>query len=345
VVKYGVPAVAGYGIGYGVGQSVYSQSHGAAGNYARGALGGAIGGAVIGNEILPGGIGAVVGGITGLVGGILGIGSASKEAAKQTREMRQALALTMDGLRAEVGKNALAASIAQVNAQRETIRKQIEDAYSGGGKNSDTVKERNRQLAELNRLEDERIRQLKEEAATMQQRQIEDYKVRELRANGQTKAADALAFQEAQQREREDLVRSFGDVIDAQEQAILAQLDATLAAEKNAKALDRNTDALTQLHNAPTGFKIEPYVYQYATPAPRPPITQAPTQPLSPPTSVPNAPTLSKAPITIAPVFHLDATKTSRDQVKAIAVELKKLVTEVLGSNADVSEGWGLLAP
>lgn len=342
--EYAAVAIGSYQAGQATGSALYSSSHGTFGNYARGAIGGAISGAAtgaaIGTAILPGigtAAGAVIGSVAGFIGGILGVGSASKEAAKQTAELRKALAVTMDSLRAEVGKDALAANIAQVNANRETLRKQIEDAYAGGGANSDTVKERNRQLAEMNRLEDERIQQLKQEAAVLVQRQQEDYKVRELRARGQTKQADDLAFQEQQQRERQDLITSFGDSIDAQEAATLAALDAAQAAERQAYATGQNTSALnaltSTLHNAPTGFKIAPYTYDFATPKPRT-YTQ---------NGFPQTPN-SQPQLTLAPVFNIDGTKSSRDQVKSIAVELRKIVSDAFGKDADISRGWGLLA-
>jgi hypothetical protein len=95
---------------------------------------------------------------------------------------------------------------------------------------------------------------------------------------------------------------------------------------------------LTALHNAPAGYKVESRIYQFATPAPRKP-TPTPTPFTPPQTPVAGAPQ-----ITLAPVFNIDGTKSTREQVKQIATELRKVVTETLGSNADVSEGWGLLA-
>jgi hypothetical protein len=326
----GIAIASGYA-GYQTGQAMSSQKHGTMGNLVRGGLGGAASGAMAGFAI-GGPIGAIAGAGIGFVAGLFGASKAMKEAAKQARELRAALSITMAGLRAEVGKDALAASIAQVEAQREQIRRQIEEAYQGGDRNSATVKERNRQLAELNRLEDERIRQLKEEAAVMQTRQTEDFRVRELRAQGKTKEADAMSLRLAQQREREDLVRSFGTDVDDKEKLILAALDAALAAERNASALDRNTAALTRVLNAPSGYKVEADLYQFRTPAPRQPRMQ------------PTAPQFSGGTKSVTLNLTIDGTKTSREQVKSIASELRKVVTETLGKDAETSAGWDLLA-
>lgn len=333
------PALAGYGIGYGTGQAVYSTSHSTFGNEVRGALGGAAAGALAGSAFGP--VGTAVGAVTGFIGGILGVGHAAKDAAKQTEELRKALSLTMDDLRATVGKDALASSIAQVNAQREQIRKQIEDAYSGGGANSDTVKERNRQLAELNRLEDERIRQLKEEAASMQQRQVEDYKVRELRAQGRTKEADDLAFSEQQQREREDLVRSFGDEIDAKEQEILAAYDAAAAAEKTAHAAGELAgafnDLTTSVRGGPSGFKLAGYIQEFATGRPFPTTLGTGLQvPQSPQFSLASSSTgkVATAPVTLVnPVFNFPNITDGKAAAKAFLGELDKTKNAAFGLN------------
>lgn len=339
------PALAGYGIGLGAGEAAYSTSHGTVGNYARGALGGAAAGALAGSAFGP--VGAAVGAVTGFIGGIVGVGHAAKDAAKQTEELRKALSLTMDDLRATVGKDAVAASIAQVNAQREQIRKQIEDAYSGGGANSDTVRERNKQLAELNRLEDERIRQLKEEAATMQQRQIEDYRVRQLRAEGKTKEADDLAFREQQERERQDLVTSFGDVIDAKEAEILASYDAAAAAEKAAYASGKLTgafnDLTTSVRGGPSGYKLNGYIQEFATgrplpasPTPWTPATLAPGLPIpqSPQFSQSNTGKVATAPVVLQnPVFNFPNITDGKAAAKAFLAELDKTKNAAFGLN------------
>jgi hypothetical protein len=169
----GYGAIAGGGLltGYGIGSSLYSTSHGDFGNYARGALGGAGAGALAGaaiGSVIPGigtAAGAVIGGVTGLIGGILGIGSASKEAKRHLAELQKDLATSMDSLRAQVSHNDLGSQLAQVEADREQRRRAIEEAYQGGGANSENVRSRTALLREMNALEDQYIAQLKEEAA------------------------------------------------------------------------------------------------------------------------------------------------------------------------------------
>jgi tape measure domain-containing protein len=326
-IKSGVAAAVA---GYATGQALSSTSHGTAGNLVRGALGGVASGAATGAAVggLPG---AIVGGVVGFVSGLFGASKAMKEAAKAAAEMRAAFAISMAGLRAEVGKDALAGNIAQVEAQRETLRKQIEAAWSGGSANSDTVRERNRQLAELNQLEDERIRQLREEAAVMQTRRTEDYQARLDAATPGNERAEAIAANaRTLDREIEDLKRSFGNEIDAQEAATLAIALQATAAEKAKFALDQNTKAigaLTSVINAPTGFKLEPYIQEFAKGRPYPGQFSVPTNPFVPPmspmapTSLSQTGTVATAPvsITIAPgAIVVNESKTPQLTAQAI---------------------------
>jgi hypothetical protein len=156
--------LAGGFIGYGVGASLYSQSHGGFGNAARGALGGAASGAAAG-FMVGGPIGAAVGGLAGFVGGMPGVGSAAKEAAKADGRGGESGQLSMDSLRATVKGDTLGQAIAGCRSRPPQRRKQIEDAWSGGGANSDRVQWRTKKLKEMNALEDERIAKLREEYA------------------------------------------------------------------------------------------------------------------------------------------------------------------------------------
>lgn len=249
--------LAGLGVGYGVGQSLYSTSHGTAGNYARGAIGGAASGAAAG-FMIAGPAGAAVGAVAGLVGGILGIGSASKAAAKAMAEAQENVRLSTEALRASVRGDTLGAAIAQVNADREQRRRAIEDAYQGGGSGSDQVRRRNAALAEMNALENQRIAQLREEYALMQTRRAEDLQVRLLTAQGRDSEARALALQLAQQREREDLVKSFGASIDPAEAATLALLDQVQAQEALAAATNKANGAAL---NMVSGYRLQAQIF------------------------------------------------------------------------------------
>lgn len=284
---YGGIVAGGALTGYNVASSLYSTSHGPAGNYARGAIGGGLAGAAAGaaiGSVVPGigtAVGAIVGGAAGVIGGLLGIGSASKEAARQMAEAQKQVADNMAALRAEVRGDDVAAGIAQVEADREQRRRAIEEAYQGGGANSDTVRRRNELLRELNALEDERIRQLREEAQVMDSRQVEDYEARRDAATPGNEEEEARrAFVRQQERERQDLVRSFGSETDAVEARKLAALDEAQAAELAAAAAKGFADAVdgasASVRNAPSGLWLPQYLREFADRgevAPRSPLT------------------------------------------------------------------------
>ncbi|MDB4913106.1 MAG: hypothetical protein JWM95_750 [Gemmatimonadetes bacterium] len=229
-------------VGYGVGSQLYSNQRSDSANTALGAFGGAASGAAMGaalGSVVPGigtAVGAIVGGAAGFIGGVLGMANASKEAARQMVEARKGIVLSMQGLRAAVAGNDLDAAIAHVTDDREERRKAIEAAYAGGGAGSETVRQRNVLLAEMNRLEDERIQQLVHEAAVAHQRLLEDTQVQILRNNGQADAADALARQIDQERRFADLRKSG---LDEGTIAALALSEAAkLAADNAIKARD-----------------------------------------------------------------------------------------------------------
>lgn len=256
-MEMGAAAISGGLAGFQTGQQLYSTSHGAAGNYARGAIGGAASGAAAG-FMVAGPVGAAVGAMAGFVGGIIGVGAAAKAAAKAMAEAQKQVAFAMADLRATVGRDSVAQGIAQIEADREQRRKAIEEAYSGGGSGSEQVRKRLAALAEMNALENARIAQLREEYALMQQRAAEDLQVRLLTAQGRSSEAKALALQLAQQREREDLVKSFGDTIDPTEAATLALLDQVQAQEKLATATNAASSAAL---NMVQGYKLQAQIF------------------------------------------------------------------------------------
>lgn len=247
----GASAISGGMAGFSIGQQTYSSSHGGFGNTARGALGGAAAGALIGSQILPG-LGTAAGALAGFAGGILGVASAARAAAKQMTEAVAAVKLSMDALRATVHGDALGAAIASVEADRVQRAKAIEDAWSGGGAGSDRVIWRTQQLKELNALEDERIRQLKEEYALSRQRAYEDLQVRDLASQGREKEARALALQLAQQREMEQYIK---DKADPATIALLAQVQAQ---EKLKSATDAATSSAL---NMVQGYNIQARIF------------------------------------------------------------------------------------
>src|SRR5438132_144454 len=84
-------------------------------------------------------------------------------------------------------------------------------------------------IADLNKLEAQRIEQIKQEAAVQRQQFAEDLRVRLLRAQGQDGEADRLALQLQQQREYDAAVKAGAD---AQTLALLKQVQALEAVKK-----------------------------------------------------------------------------------------------------------------
>jgi hypothetical protein len=254
----------GYGTGYGVGQITGSGTLGAIGGAAAGAAAGAKFG-------VPG---AVIGGLAGFVGGIVGAGDAAREAAARLEAARRSFTNSWNAIVAEINGDELAKAIAGADDRFQQLAQQYADTLTVTdllhGKLASG-------LADINAKEAEYIANLKLEAANKARSQIESYRERELRAEGRNAEADALHAQE----ERQELIDSFGKEIDATERSILAAYDAAAAAEKNTAAINSLT---TKITGAPSGFKIEGYIQQYAKASPYPGQWQLPTNPFVPPT-------------------------------------------------------------
>jgi hypothetical protein len=253
-LEAGLAAISGGMAGYNTGQSLYSTSHGTASNYARGALGGAASGAMAGAALgsvvplLGTAVGAAIGGLAGLAGGMLGAGSAAKEAEKEMRDLRRALADSIATITAQLKGDTLGAALEQSHQQFEALRRQADAAYAGGKNEGD----RARAYAQINALEDERVRQLKEEAALVKQRFAEDLQVRLLAAQGHTKEAESLRLQLAQQREYQQAIK------DGADPATLALLAQVQAQEKLAAATNQaNSAALNMVE----GYKIQAAIF------------------------------------------------------------------------------------
>jgi hypothetical protein len=258
-LKYGSVAIGAGMAGYQTGQSLYSTSHSTSGNYARGALSGAAQGAAMG-AMIAGPAGAAVGALAGFVGGIMGVGSAAKEAARQMAEAVKAVSISMDALRANVRGDTLAEGIAGIEADREQRRKMIEDAWSGGDANSDRVQWRTKKLKEMNALEDERIAKLREEYAQQQTYAREDLEVRKLRAEGHTKEADAMARQQAADREIAQAIA------DHRSDEYIATLKYVTGLELATNAMDKATSSAV---NMVEGYKLQAEVFRVMASGPR----------------------------------------------------------------------------
>jgi gas vesicle protein len=334
----------GYGAGYGIGQ--------ATGSGTLGAIGGAITGAKLGAAFGPPGM--VVGALAGFAGGILGAGDAAKEAAAKLAAAQKAFQNAFDAFKAEIAHDPLSAQIANVRAQADAIRQASADAVTF----NDLIHGKWHQtMQEITDAENERIQQLEEEAAALRHYFDEDLDVRILRAQGKDKEADALEIRNRQERERDEYQRTHKMVDDPkthEDDAEVAENIANYNKLLYAQSLElqANTKALnelnTSLHNAPSGFKIEGYIQQYAKAAPYPGQWQVPTNPFVPPMSPLNPPMLSQsntgkvATVTFAPgsivvqeskTPQLTAEAIGKVAAKAFLAEVDKTVAATGGPN------------
>lgn len=204
--------LSGLGVGLGaftLGYGLSSASHGkesALGGAAAGAAMGAAIGSVV--PVLGTAVGAVVGAVGGLVGGLLGHAQKAKEGAQAMADAQQQYTLSIDSIKASLSHNTLAQALAKSKLDFDTLRKQAEDAYQGGGAGSAQVAKRMEVLAQLNVLEIERNTQLLKEYVQQQAASEMDSKIRILRAQGFDAEADALAFAAQQQKEYMDAAKN-----------------------------------------------------------------------------------------------------------------------------------------
>jgi tape measure domain-containing protein len=330
----GGSALGGYTAGYGIGQATRSGTAGALGGAASGALTGAM---------IAGPVGAAVGGIAGFVGGIIGAGDAARAAAERMRKAKEAFDSAFDAAKAQVAGDDLALQIAQTEAQFDQLRDALKESSTwlqrvigtelGMGEYANT-------LDEVNALQAERVRQLQEEAAIQQKRGIEDYAARLAAATPGNERQEAIeAFNRGKDRELEDLKRRLeAGGWEAWETATYEMAQQAIAAEKAKNATEALTGAFngltTSVKNAPSGFKLEGSIQQYAKGAPYPGQFQMPVNPFVPPMSPTGNPTLSStvatAPVTIQSVV-----------INTKAVDGKTIAREFLGELDRVRNSTG----
>jgi hypothetical protein len=246
----------------------------------------------------------------------MGAADAARIARERMRQLKEQFENTFDALRAELNKDTLGQAVAQIEAQyaraREELKATAGAAVASWLRGEDGLKEYIDTHKELESMQAQRIEQLREEARILSQRQFEDYQARLDAATPGNEREEAIAANARKlDREIEDLIRSFGPEIDERERATLAVARAATAAEKEAFARDQATSSLnaftTAVKFAPSGFKLEPYIQQYAKGQPFPGSFPAPMGPFTPPMSPlsPTSPTLSRtgtvatAPVTI----------------------------------------------
>ena len=197
-------AVGAFGSGFAVGSMTTSRTVGALGGAAAGAATGAAAGSVV-----PGigtAIGAVVGGLIGGIGGLIG---ASKNATQQLiaqRAAQEQLGQALSALRASLSGDGLSQALAQASAQFSQLRQQTEAAFSGRKNEA----ERNRVLAELNTLEQQRLALIRQQFEEGMRLAMGDLEVRRLRATGAEVEAEQLAASLAAQKEIRDAEEKFG---------------------------------------------------------------------------------------------------------------------------------------
>ena len=225
---------------------------------------GAFSGAMVGNSLMPG-VGAVVGGLAGFATGLLGAASAARQAAKEMAALKESVKIAVLGLRAEVGGAAerLAVDLQQQRSRTAALANDIAKtggfnlnaggiAAIGGGDYERVLADLAKQSGAWARQLEEVIRlgmQIEQQPKERYERELayarEDLNVRLLRAQGLDKEAEAMEKALRHERERADLIRSFGSEIDATEAATLALLDQVHAQEKLKKATDAaNSSAL-----------------------------------------------------------------------------------------------------
>lgn len=255
LMQYGGAALGGLAVGYGVGSMTTNRT--------LGAVGGAATGALMGAQV-AGPVGAIVGGVAGLVGGLLGSAAKAKEAAEKMRQAREAFEANLQAFvdKAAGTDTPLKAALRDIEEQRKALVEQAKAVLPKGtkvtGDPEGVLKVYDQLAASGNRLLQaaaknlapyvEKLREINAAAAELrrqaeaefaqQQRQLqEDFRVRELRAQGNTAEADALQFAQQQQREYAAAVKASADA------TTLAALAAAQLAERQKFAADQQRRA------------------------------------------------------------------------------------------------------
>lgn len=144
----------------------------------------------------------------------------------------------IDALQAQLNGRPLDSQLQQIDA----LRKQTEQDLAG--KRLEGYREQ--QLAELNALEAQRIKQLQEEAAALRATTSQGYTVRLQRAQGNVQGASDAEFAYGQSKELIDFLHEFG----LNQPELFAQLTATLDAEKAAyEQAKKDAEAAKALQN------------------------------------------------------------------------------------------------
>jgi hypothetical protein len=256
-----ISKVGGGGFGSAIGSSVARAGLAdatKAGTFASTAVGGAIFGAAAST------VGAAIGaGFDAFVKDVFGSDGAKRRAREAFQKAVEDFARSIASANARLHGNSLEADIIDAQQQAADRRKKAEELQVVGGVlgNEDLERrqeeERARQMAEINRLEAEQIRILKERDAEQKRFAKEDLEVRALRAKGQDKEADRLALENRQKQELFEAERAGFDA------AYIARLKEVQAMEKSKTAFDELSKSAL---NMVQGYRYQSTIFKNLTP-------------------------------------------------------------------------------
>lgn len=316
-------AYGGYQAGAGIGAATQSQT--------KGAIGGAVTGAATGAA--AGGLpGAIVGAFAGVVGGFTGARDAAREAERALLAMGVEAHKAAASFHLSIVGDSLDQELGALRSQYVALIKQLLEA--NGGKYPAnfprTAQPRGNVADDFTQAAEDYNKAVKRATERYTQGltdQYDDFHANYLEATGQKGAAEVYRREAERESARKKLVESFGETIDATEQRVLNEFDRWQEALKKAGgALNAFT---TSVRNAPTGFKLEGYIQEFAKGRPYPGQFQVPTSPLIPPMSPlsPSSPQLSRtgtvgatAPITITGGINITVQEAKTPTITADAV-------------------------
>ncbi len=306
---------------------------GSVGKGAAGALGG-FGGTALGQAIfapLLAGLGAFLG---DKLGGIFGKSSAQRQKEREQRRANEDLAATMEILRAKTqGLNV--ELLEQIEANRKffsQLKQQIEAALPGTKNESN----RNRQLAEAERMRQIEEDKIRRDYERSQREKREELEVRALRAQGKNKEAEALRKQLDDAREIAEAEKAGMDA------AYIARLKEIQAIERGTKALDELTGSL---RNAPAGFKVAPYSFEFGAPKtfdPKYPaggsIPYSPTRPAFPKAGTSTGTVNNSYTFSFPGTDFILEGNTTEEVFKSFITKLRQKKDATLGATGTLSE-------
>jgi hypothetical protein len=331
--------IGGGGLGSSIGASVArggltDATRGNPGTFANTAVGGAIFGAA------ASAVGAAIGaGFDAFVKDVFGSNAARERAREALQKAADDFARSLTSAGARLRGDSLTADI--LDAQQEAADRRTRVPIVGGVLGNKELEkyqqdERNRQLAIINQLEAEQIQLLRERDAEQKRFAKEDLEVRALRASGRNDEANKLALLNQQRQELFEAEKAGYDA------AYIARLKEVQAMERTAEAMNALT---TSVRNAPSGFKIESYIHQFAE-ARKMPITygtQSGWEGDGFPTPKTFGNTSSNVFNVTGPVYIDAKTKTPKKAFEEWSKEFKQLRSSTTGLNDDPAKALNFL--